>query len=409
VHDCVRLADGRVAIVMEYIGGGSLRARLAAAPDGLPLAEALRWAREIAEGLRAAHGAGLVHRDVKPDNVLIDESGAARVSDFGLAFTGDGTQPRYTQTGATAGTPGYMPPELWQGGPADVRSDVFSFGAMLYEMLTGRLPQGSFPPPRTLRPEVAPALSDAVVAALRPDPAQRPPDMAAMLRALSARRSRYSRRGVIALASAGVAAGIAATAPWWRRGEAPADAPPPEPGGGEKWTRIPWPNPPATAQKGGWRLEKGALISDDQICILAIPAIRPEPCRLRLRFRRLSGVLSVGVFLRTPLGTGVCTLDGRGLHLGGVQSVGGKTLEQAGGFTLELVNGRDYELVCEIRRGQIRMWVDGQLREDRNIEGKPLSVPDTWAWWPGPQSAAVHIGSWESPTQFHSLEWMPLE
>jgi serine/threonine protein kinase len=415
VHDCVRLHDGRVAIVMELISGGSLRARLSDAPEGLPLALALRWAREIAEGLRTAHGAGLVHRDVKPDNILIDDAGTARVSDFGLSFSGDLSRTRYTQTGAAAGTPGYMPPEIWNRGVADVRSDVFSYGAMLYEMFTGRLPQGSFPPPRMLRADIPPALSETIVAALRPDPAHRPADMGAMLRALTPGGTRFTRRRVIATVSAGTAAGVAAGAVhWWNhRDEKVPDksiaAPPaPEPAG--PWTKIPWPTVPAPlAISGGWSLEKsGVLISNSQICILPISGIPPRPCRMRLRFRRLEGELSIGIFFRTAMGTAVCTLDGRGRHLGGVQMVDGLTLEQSGGFFLPLENGREYEFTVEIRPEQVRMWVDGTLRDERNIDNRPLGVPDTWNWVPGPRTAAVHIGSWESPTEFYSLEWLPL-
>jgi hypothetical protein len=405
VHDCVRIEDGRVAIVMEFIGGGSLREKLHAAPGGLPLPQALKWAREIADGLRAAHGAGVVHRDVKPDNVLIDEAGTARVSDFGLAFSGGEAQTRYTRTGAAAGTPGYMPPEIWQGESADVRSDVFSFGAMLYEMLTGRLPQGSFPPPRALRPDIAPVLNDTIVAALRPDPADRPPDMSAMLAALSAKSGRFSRRAVIASASAGAAAGLAAGAfHWWKNRGAEVS------GAGERWTRIPWPDPPAaTIIKGGWSLDGDVLRSDDRICILAIPGIQPKPCRLRLRFRRLAGELSIGIFFRAAGGVAVCTLDGRGRHLGGVQMVDRLTLDESGGFTLKLENGREYEWIVEINSERVRMWVDGLLRDERAISGKQLAVPATWDWLPDARPAAIHIGSWESPTEFLSLEWHPTE
>lgn len=405
VHDSVRLEDGRVAIVMEFIGGGSLREKLHGAPGGLPLPQALTWARQIADGLRAAHSAGVVHRDVKPDNVLIDEAGTARVSDFGLAFSGGEARTRYTGTGAAAGTPGYMPPEIWRGESADVRSDVFSFGAMLYEMLTGRLPQGSFPPPRALRPDISSALNDTIVAALRPDPADRPRDMSAMLRALSVKSGRFSRRAVIASATAGAAAGLAAGAfHWWKNRGADAS------GTGESWTRIPWPDPPmAAAIKGGWSHEGEVLRSDDQICIVAIPGIQPKPCRLRLRFRRLAGELSIGMFFRAAGGVAVCTLDGRGRHLGGVQMVDRLSLDEYGGFTLQLENGREYEWIVEISSQRVRMWVDGLLRDERDIAGKVLAVPGTWDWVPGARPATIHLGSWESPAEFLSLEWQPAD
>ena len=213
VHDCVRLDDGRVVIVMELVGGGSLRRILESVRDGLPVARALKWAREIAEGLRAAHSVGVVHRDVKPDNVLIDETGAARVSDFGMAFSPLPDALRFTQTGMTAGTPGYMAPELWRGAGAEIRSDVFSFGVTLYEMLTGRLPQGNFPPVKKLRPDTPDSVDRIILGAMQPDPARRPSDMSAVLRALDVKPGLVTRRRILgASAAAAVAAGAAA---WW--------------------------------------------------------------------------------------------------------------------------------------------------------------------------------------------------
>ncbi len=408
VHDCVRLDDGRVAIVMELVSGGSLRTWLNGAPGGLPLAQVLRWAREIAAGLRAAHEAGLVHRDVKPDNVLIDDTGAARVSDFGLAFSTLPEAARLTQTGATPGTPGYMPPETWRGEAADARSDIFSYGALLYEMLTGRLPQGSFPPAKSLRPEVPAAVDRAILAALRPVAAERPPDMSAMLHALTEMPSPFTRRRIIAAGTAAVAA-VAGGGWWWksRKKEMPGDSTEPV---APRWQTIAWPADPARfAVCGGWKVENGVLFSDDTICILPLAREFPASCRLRLRFTRLAGEVSVGVFFRTPRGTGVCTLDGRMKHLGGVQSVNGEVLNPTTAFFEKLQNGRSYEWVIELRPDRVRMWLDGVLRNDRDITDAELSVPDTWAWKPQPGSPALLLGTWESPSRFEWVEWYPLE
>lgn len=124
-------------IAMEYHTGGDLTQRL---EHGIAPHDALRITREIADALAFAHGLGIVHRDIKPDNVLFRaHNNAAILTDFGIAknlSTGD----RLTQTGSTVGTPKYMSPEQARGQGLDGRADLYSLGVMLYEMLTGTLP-----------------------------------------------------------------------------------------------------------------------------------------------------------------------------------------------------------------------------------------------------------------------------
>jgi hypothetical protein len=318
-----------------------------------------------------------------------------------MAFSPQPGAVRFTGTGMAAGTPGYMAPELWRGAEAGPRADVFSYGATLYEMLTGRLPQGNFPPAKKRRPEVPESVDRAILAALRPDPAERPPDMSAMLRAL-AKQPAITRRHLIVAGAAAVVAGGGGW--WWRHRQLQSR------GAGGKWKAIPWPqDPQAVAVSGGWRIEDGALLSDDRVCILPLAQHLPPSCKLRVRFTRLGGELSIGVFIRTHAGTGVCTLDGRGQHLGGVQSVNGEVLNPSNSFKFALENGRSYDWTIEVRPGRIRMWVDGALKDDRDVTGAELSVPDTWAWRPRPGSPALLIGSWNSPTRWEWFEWLAEE
>ena len=130
-------------LVMEYVDGAPIVSR--EQPQALPPAEALRLATQIAGALEAAHAKGVVHRDLKPANILTTTTGVVKLLDFGLAkqsgsgVTGDETQTvGITQAGTVMGTPAYMSPEQAEGRPADARSDIFSFGAVLYEMLAGR-------------------------------------------------------------------------------------------------------------------------------------------------------------------------------------------------------------------------------------------------------------------------------
>jgi hypothetical protein len=189
-------ARGVPFLAMELLEGETLEARLRR-EGRLPLAEVLRIGREAAEGLAAAHGRGLVHRDVKPANIWLEtragEPGGSsprcrvKLLDFGLARAASGSD-HGTQPGVIVGTPSYMAPEQARGEAVDARSDLFSLGCVLYDMATGQPPfRGKDtlavlsalateepPPPHELRPELPPALSDLVMRLLAKDPGGRP-------------------------------------------------------------------------------------------------------------------------------------------------------------------------------------------------------------------------------------------
>ena len=123
-------------LAMEYLLRGDLKARMQA---GLKETEALRYVEQIASALRVVHNSGLLHRDLKPPNVMLRENDEVALIDFGLARALDGSTPS-TRTGVLRGSPYYMSPEQAQGEVLDVRSDFYSLGIMFYEMLTGRKP-----------------------------------------------------------------------------------------------------------------------------------------------------------------------------------------------------------------------------------------------------------------------------
>ncbi len=188
IHDIAEDGSGD-CIVMEYVEGCTLAALLSSGPLGPRLAA--RLAREIAEGLEAAHTAGFVHRDLKAENVIVTSSGRAKILDFGLAKpVGPSEGDSLTADGAVLGTYHAMSPEQARGGEVDARSDLFSLGVLLYEMLTGTSPfRGTNPldtlqrvttdrprPVRALRPEVPDALSALVEHLLAKVPEGRPRD-----------------------------------------------------------------------------------------------------------------------------------------------------------------------------------------------------------------------------------------
>jgi serine/threonine protein kinase len=141
IYDIDR-AEGIDFIAMEYVEGKTLDALIPR--KGMRLSLGLKYAVQIADALARAHGAGIVHRDLKPSNVMVDEHGLVKVLDFGLAKLTEAaaaeaeTATMLTGEGIVLGTAAYMSPEQAEGRPIDPRSDVFSFGSMFYEMLTGQ-------------------------------------------------------------------------------------------------------------------------------------------------------------------------------------------------------------------------------------------------------------------------------
>lgn len=187
--------DGEFYIVMEYVEGRSLAEHLKTGPT-LTLERTVRWTRQICEGLSAAHIAEVIHRDIKPGNIMITHQGDVKIVDFGLAFLAD-----VTQSHTSAGTPLYKAPERWNDEQGSQRSDLYSVGCVLYEMLTGRPPFGSAQddpmtvgrmhqddapaPPSAHRPGVPAQLDSIVQTLLAKDPAQRPKNAQAVAQAVS--------------------------------------------------------------------------------------------------------------------------------------------------------------------------------------------------------------------------------
>jgi eukaryotic-like serine/threonine-protein kinase len=232
--------DGRRYIVLELLSGGSLEDRL---PWGRPLSDpdAARIAQELASALAYAHAEGIVHRDVKPTNVLFDDDGRAKLTDFGIARLTDAST--LTEAGTILGTAAYIAPEQARGESVGPAADVYAFGVILYRMLTGQLPFEAENPihlaamhaaetPRSiasLRGDAPPGLERLAMRALAKSPQDRPPDGSALLAELADTEDRTEvlapaagRRirprhlaagaGLAAIAIAGAAAAVLITA-----------------------------------------------------------------------------------------------------------------------------------------------------------------------------------------------------
>src|SRR4051794_38321398 len=176
-------AEDTYYIAMEYLDGRSLK-ELIVSRGPAPVGVAIDYARQILTALRFAHRNGIVHRDIKPHNVLVDDEGRVKVTDFGIARAGAS---QMTEAGSIIGTAQYLSPEQARGAPVDQRSDLYSLGVVLYELLTGVVPfTGDTPveiamkhlsqvpePPSKMRPQVPHDLDAVVTRAIAKDPDQR--------------------------------------------------------------------------------------------------------------------------------------------------------------------------------------------------------------------------------------------
>ncbi len=200
--------DERSFIVMEYMEGGSLRNRLNEVEGGpIPIPEIVDWTLQTSEGLKEAHNKGIIHRDIKPDNLMLGPKGQVKITDFGLARIK--SSPRLTQSGAMMNTAAYASPEQVKGIDVDHRSDLFSLGATFYELLTGENPFNAGDlhaiyyaitakdpdSPSSLRSDVSPELDEIVIQLLQKNPEERyqsAEEIASDLKAIAAGREKSS-------------------------------------------------------------------------------------------------------------------------------------------------------------------------------------------------------------------------
>jgi serine/threonine-protein kinase len=218
-------------IVMEWVDGSNLK-NLMREKAPLPIPEAIRLLRELLHGLSAIHQAGITHRDVKPQNVLVTRQGRAKLTDFGIAR---GSVPSgLTETGVVVGTAAYMAPEQASGKPTGPAVDIYAAGVILFEMVTGRLPfpgeipvevmyrqvHEPVPCPRDLNRAISPELEAVILRALAKDPGQRYPTAGAMAAAMDGKGDAEATRVMRTVRAAGLG-----RAPVRRREPEPVRAP----------------------------------------------------------------------------------------------------------------------------------------------------------------------------------------
>ncbi len=206
--------ESQMFIVMEFVDGQTLRHK----GGSITYKQAIDCGIQIAEGLAAAHEKGIVHRDIKPENIMIRKDGIAQIMDFGLAkLRASGSKiTRLTREGSTVGTAGYMSPEQVQGLDSDHRSDIFSYGVLLYELLTGQLPFKGVhetaiayeivnvdpAPMSSMKPDIDPSLDAIILECLEKDPRERTQSIAQTSLDLKRYRRESSRSRVSRITAA---------------------------------------------------------------------------------------------------------------------------------------------------------------------------------------------------------------
>lgn len=371
-YDRGETGDGGYYIAMEHVPGGALSDRIDR--DGsLPAHVAAEVGSQVADALGAAHEAGLIHRDIKPHNVLVTNRGDVKVADFGIARAAEETS--ISRTSAVLGTAAYMSPEQALGRDLDPRSDLYSLGVVLYEMLTGGVPfTGASPtavslmhvneeprPPAEVEPDVPAGINALVMKLLAKDPAQRYGSATELVENLDRVSEGLAPPNAGAGMGASAGAGVAAGSPTAEATTLEADGAE----GAERAAPEPAATPQAaSSQPGGFRVHRGSS--------------------RRTRFKRLLAVAALAVALIGALGWLAWPTDGPGVagSLDGVPEIPGKVGEAIAGGSgalADAVTGPEQAEVPQVAGLEERAATErlGQAGFEANTRPRQSTAEDT--------------------------------
>lgn len=411
--------DGAHVLVMEYVEGKTLDA-IVQKRGALPVAAACTLARQVALGLDHAHARSMIHRDIKPLNLMLVDKSKVKILDFGLArWQGGSDAPESsTKEGQVLGTMMYAAPEQRQSAATvTARADQYSLGATLRYLLTAELPDGKHEWPETI-PQGVRGIVDRLMA---PSPDDRYPSMKAVAEALtpwigrrsqqedvpSSRGNRPWIAGAILLVTVLIGIGVMLISRGGKSNPTPTGSTPPtQPNSGHReWRSLLNFNPADHSVVGDWRLVNGELhVAAARATRIAIPAVVPAEYDLRVSFTRNTGEHSVGLIVVQNGHPVVFELDAWEQHFGGFQNIDGRNLKQLPSRkeNCQIENNRRYTIRVDVRRDQIRGYWDDQLIAVHRTDGSDLSIdPTTWVM-PGPPGFG--LVAWQSDVTFHRVE-----
>lgn len=382
------MEDGTPYLVLEYIKGEDLSQKLQN-EFSLHPRTAVRIAIEICEGLSAVHKLGIIHRDIKPANVLLGKNGSVKVTDFGVSkeLNTKDNATSLTMTGTTVGTADYMSPEQTHNEELTPRSDLYSVGVILYEMLMGVTPRGKFQPLSSAK--IPKKLEYLIMRCLQQDPLKRPASADTLTTQLRKvyhllHQRKHNNYNTLALCAIGGISALMLVAYFSTRDPLPytKETPPDRKweldGELDQWSSL-TKNIPST-QTGEWWSDSDTIYTQETPGSKHFFNYTPGyHYTFSTEFSRIYGDGNVGFFLPTKRGLVVFEVDYTDAHLTGFHQVNNHDLthqESTAKFILE--TGESYQIQIIVNSEEITAKIDGQIISQLDIENKGFRVPKHW-------------------------------
>jgi len=389
IHDASVMEDGTPYLVLEYIKGEDLHKKLQNAKT-LKHRTAIRIAIKVCDALSAVHKLGIIHRDIKPANVLLGSNGSVKVTDFGISkdLRANDKNTSLTMTGTTVGTIDYMSPEQTRNEPLSPRSDLYSVGVLLYEMLMGVTPRGNFQPLK--KAKIPRKLEYIIMRCLQQDENKRPASadtLALSLRKiylnLSTRKHTNYKTiiicGIAAVSSIGLVTYISTNKnntheeepnkPRWKlHGEI------------DQWS--PLTNDPTHTITGEWWSDDNNLYTQqNQYAKRFFTFSAGYNYIFSTQFTRIYGDGNMCIFLPTIKGLAVFELDYTDQNLTGFQSINGQTLTEQPEYnfkTIPIIDNKNYDIKITITTKTITASINGIDIAFLSLSDNTFTPPDHW-------------------------------